>query len=75
MAYGPGSGLDLIDHLGLHRELDGYHLFHAARADLLRRAGKLADAGHAYRRALDLVGNETEREYLEDRLAEVSSVA
>ncbi len=69
MAYGPAAGLALIDQLD---GLDGYHLFHAARADLLRRQGKRRDAAKAYRRALGLVGNEPERRYLEKRLAEVT---
>jgi len=49
--------------------LDGYHYFHAARADLLRRAGKPDAARAAYRRALALAGNAAERAFLEGRLA------
>jgi RNA polymerase sigma-70 factor (ECF subfamily) len=51
--------------------LDEYHLFHAARADLLRRLGALDEAEQSYTRALELVGNESERRFLERRLAEV----
>ena len=47
-----------------------YHLFHAARADLLRRAGRGPEASHAYRRAIDLTANARERELLERRLGE-----
>ena len=50
--------------------LDRYHLFHAARADLLRRLGRAEEAAAAYRRAIDLCGNDVERRYLERRLAE-----
>jgi RNA polymerase sigma-70 factor, ECF subfamily len=66
MSAGPRRGLALIDELG---GLDQYHLFHAARADLLRRLGSAAGAAEAYRRALALTGNTIERAYLERRLA------
>jgi RNA polymerase sigma-70 factor (ECF subfamily) len=69
MADGPARGLALVDEL--EGELDGYHLFHAARADLLRRLERREEAAAAYRRALDLVANPNERTYLERRLAEV----
>ena len=69
MSEGPGRGLALIDTLGASGELDRYHLFHAARADILRRLGSFEDAAEAYRRALALIGNDVERAYLERRLA------
>jgi RNA polymerase sigma-70 factor (ECF subfamily) len=69
MSEGPGRGLALIDALGASGELDRYHLFHAARADILRRLGSFEDAAEAYRRALALIGNDVERAYLERRLA------
>lgn len=47
------------------------HLFHAARADMLRRLGSFEAAAHAYRRALALMANSVERAYLERRLAEL----
>ena len=53
--------------------LDRYHLFHAARADLLRRLGRSEEAAEAYRRALELCGNDVERRYLERRLAEATA--
>jgi RNA polymerase sigma-70 factor, ECF subfamily len=71
MRDGPEDGLELIDRIGSSGELDDYHLLHAARADLLRRLGRRSEASLAYRRALELVGNETERGYLTRRLAEV----
>jgi RNA polymerase sigma-70 factor (ECF subfamily) len=66
MADGPAAGLALLEPLG--GDLDGYHLFHAARADLLRRLGRDDDAVSAYRRALELATNEAERRFLERRL-------
>ncbi len=48
-------------------DLDGYHLFHATRAEMLRRSGQSDAADAAYGRALELVGNQTERRFLEDR--------
>ncbi|MGW4928880.1 RNA polymerase sigma factor [Agromyces sp. NPDC004153] len=59
---GPAAGLDAIDRLG--EPLDGYHAFHAARGDLLRRLGRSAEARAAYDRAIDLAGNSAERAYL-----------
>jgi len=71
MADGPDRGMPLVD--ALAEELGGYHLFHSARADLLRRLGRRDEAAAAYRRALNLASNETERAFLERRLAEVST--
>jgi RNA polymerase sigma-70 factor (ECF subfamily) len=61
----------MIDVLGDAGELERYYLFYAARADILRRLGRLAEAGGAYERALGLATNKTERRYLERRLGEV----
>jgi RNA polymerase sigma-70 factor, ECF subfamily len=60
------AGLAAIDELG---ELDGYVYYHAARADLLRRLGRNAEAELAYRRALALAGSSPEQRFLEHRLA------
>jgi RNA polymerase sigma-70 factor (ECF subfamily) len=62
-------GLALMDGL---EGLGGYHLLHAARADLLRRLDRRDEAAASYRRALELTANEPETRYLERRLAEVS---
>jgi RNA polymerase sigma-70 factor (ECF subfamily) len=70
MADGPPAGLALLDRLG--GALDAYHPFHAARADLLRREGRRADAAGAYRRALELAGTEPERTFLAARLRELT---
>jgi RNA polymerase sigma-70 factor (ECF subfamily) len=68
MADGPDAGLALMDPLA--SELDRYHLFHAARADLLRRSGRTVEAEAAYRKALALVTNPVERRYLMRRVLE-----
>ena len=66
------DGLALLDALAAQKELAEFHLLPAARADLLRRLGRLGDAAEAYRRALALATNDVERRYLRRRLAEVS---
>ena len=71
MVDGPAAALALIDQLAANGELDEYHLLHAARADLLRRIGSSSEAARSYERALTLVTNESERRFLERRLAEV----
>ena len=71
MAEGPIRGLALLEQLAGDARLDGYHLYHAARADLLRRAGWRDDAADAYQMALELAENKVERDYLQSRLAEV----
>jgi RNA polymerase sigma-70 factor (ECF subfamily) len=71
-ADGPEHGLQLLDAI---TGLDEYHLFHASRADLLRRLEHHEDAARAYRAALELTANETERRYLEGRLREVEAKA
>ena len=71
MAEGPVSGLALLDKLADSAVLDHYYLFHAARADLLRRAGWPEAAAAAYRRALALAQNHAEQTFLRQRLAEV----
>jgi len=69
MAESPQAAFELID--SLTPKLDSYHLFHATRADLLRRVGTSEEAIHSYRRALELVTNNSERRFLERRLNEV----
>jgi RNA polymerase sigma-70 factor (ECF subfamily) len=70
MAEGPAAALALLDELAASGELDTYHLFHAARADMLRRLGRTETAAKYYRRALELATNESERRFLEKRLRE-----
>ena len=69
MARGPEAGLALMDELV--EELDGYHLLHSARADLLRRLGRRDEASAAYEKALALAANPVERAFLERRLSEL----
>jgi RNA polymerase sigma-70 factor, ECF subfamily len=70
LAHGEEFGLELM--APLDGELDGYHLLHSARADLLRRLGRDEEAAESYTRALDLVTQPAQREFLERRLAEVT---
>ena len=62
---GPAPALALVDEL----ELSGYYLYHAIRADLLRRLGRDADARVAFDTAIELTDNSTERDFLERRRA------
>jgi RNA polymerase sigma-70 factor (ECF subfamily) len=71
MREGPSAGLALIDAILGRGDLSGYHLAHAARADLCRRLGRIADARASYERALSLTEQEPERRFLERRLAEL----
>ena len=73
MADGPQPALELVDALAAAGDLDAHHLLHATRADLLRRLGATDAAARSYARALELVGNDSERRFLEKRLREVSS--
>ena len=70
---GLAQGLSLIDVLGSSGELEGYYLFHAARADVLRRLDRQREAAGAYRRALALATNRVEQNYLRRRLAQLES--
>ncbi|OAN93693.1 RNA polymerase subunit sigma-24 [Marinobacter sp. EhC06] len=67
----PADGLQLLEELMSHKAFAGYHLFHAARADLQRRAGNLEEARQSYERALGLVSQGPERRFLERRLTEL----
>jgi RNA polymerase sigma-70 factor (ECF subfamily) len=69
---GPPAGLALIDAILERGQLHGYHLAHAARADLLRRLGRTAEARAAYRRALQLTRQEPERRFIRRRLRELA---
>jgi RNA polymerase sigma-70 factor, ECF subfamily len=71
MVDGPEEGLLLLDAIAARGELDGYHLLHAARADLLRRLGRRDDARAAYLLALSRASVEPERRFLERRLSEL----
>lgn len=72
-AYGEEAGLRLLDDLDSRGVLPDYHLLPAARADLLRRLDRTAEAADAYRRALDLAGNPAEQRFLARRLKEAEA--
>jgi RNA polymerase sigma-70 factor, ECF subfamily len=74
MVAGPAEGLRRIDALVAGGALADYHLLPAARADLLRRLGRLPEAAVAYRQALALVGNQSDRRFLQRRLSEVTDL-
>ena len=69
---GPQQALEVIDGLEAAGDLNGYHLLHATRADLLRRMERNEEAATSYRRALELVTNETERRFLTKRLEQLN---
>jgi RNA polymerase sigma-70 factor (ECF subfamily) len=73
MGNGLARGLRLIEELEASGELDGYHLLPAAKADVLRRLGRHAEAAAAYEQALSLVTHAAERRYLQRRLREVQA--
>lgn len=74
MARGPEAGLRLMDEIEVEGSLARYHLLHASRADLLRRAGRLNEAATSYRRAFELCSNPVELRYLQRRLKEVTTL-
>jgi len=73
MVAGPEEGLAWISAIEARERLDDYYLLPAARADLLRRAGRNAEAAVDYRRAIELTANAAERKYLERRMREVTA--
>lgn len=72
MAAGPRAGLALVDGIEARHELDGYHLLHATRAELLVRADEAAAAVSSYERAVAACTNPAERAHLERRLATIA---
>jgi RNA polymerase sigma-70 factor (ECF subfamily) len=75
MVDGPETALGLIDAIAASGDLDDHHLMHSARADMLRRLGRFAEASGSYTRALELAGSAGERRFLEGRLRQVQSLA
>jgi RNA polymerase sigma factor (sigma-70 family) len=73
MAFGPAAGLDLVDALVDEPSLKAYHLLPAVRGDLLRKLGRLAEAGAEFKRAALLTDNARERELLHRRVAECAA--
>jgi RNA polymerase sigma-70 factor (ECF subfamily) len=72
MRDGPAAGLGLIDAILKRGDLAGYHLAHAARADLCRRLGRGAEARVSYEKALELSQQEPEKRFLRRRIAEIA---
>jgi RNA polymerase sigma-70 factor (ECF subfamily) len=72
MRDGPEAGLALVEAILERGELADYRLAHAARADLYRRLGRVADARAAYEKALAMTRQEAEQRFLKKRLAELS---
>ncbi len=70
MAVGPDRGLAIVNGLVEDGELDGYHLLHSTRAELLRRVGRDDEASTEFKRALELATNEVDRRYLAKRLSD-----
>src|SRR5207253_3167485 len=70
MAEGPAAGLLLVDEIVESGQLEDYQWLHSARADLLRRLYRRAEAAESYRRALSLATNPIDRRFLERRLEE-----
>ena len=75
MAYGPAAGLEVIDALATEPTLRSYYLLPSVRGDLLRKLGRLAEAGDEFERAASLTQNERERKLLLRRAAECAAGA
>jgi RNA polymerase sigma-70 factor (ECF subfamily) len=71
IAQGPAAGLAELDEPALAEPLARYHLYHAARADFLRRLERWTEAGEAYSRALEFATNPAEQTFLAGRLRDV----
>jgi len=72
MRDGPDAGVALIDAILGRGDLTDYHLAHSARAELLRKAGRIKEARPSYERAIELAKQETQRRFLQTRLDEIS---
>ena len=73
MSAGLAEGLKQIEQVGASGQLDRYYLYHAARADILRRIGRKKESATAYSKSLELATNKVEQQYLRRRLAEVQN--
>jgi RNA polymerase sigma-70 factor, ECF subfamily len=73
MADGPAAGLSTLDSVGRHPQLSRWPQLHIARADLLRRLGRTAEALEAYRTALRLGPSEPERAFIARRIEQLAS--
>lgn len=75
MSEGFEQGLAIIDGILRSGDLERYHLAHSARADFLRRLGRIAEAIEAYERALSLCQQEPEQNFLRKRISELTAAA
>jgi RNA polymerase sigma-70 factor (ECF subfamily) len=75
MAFGPDRALPILEELAAADALPGYHFLPAARADALRRLGRREEAEAAYREALSLAPNRTERAFLDGRIRSLTRAA
>lgn len=73
MSEGLERGLSFVESAGMDGKLENYYLFHASRADLLRRLHRLDEARDAYTRALSLTTNHVEQKYIRSRLEELTN--
>jgi len=73
MSEGADRGLRLLEKAGADGALENYYLFHASRADLLRRLNRFDEAASSYTTALSLTTNEVEQKYIQRRLKELRS--
>ena len=73
MATGPEGGLAIVDSLVVRGELQGYHLLHSTRGELLHRLGRTDEAAVEFSRAIELATNDVDRRHLARRLAELST--
>ncbi len=73
MSDSPETGLRLIEAIGAQRKLNNYYLYHASRADLLRRLNHLDEASAAYKQALALTANQVEQDFIRRRLQQISA--
>ncbi|HKB50585.1 MAG TPA: RNA polymerase sigma factor [Solirubrobacterales bacterium] len=73
MAFGPEGGLELVEALTAEGSLEGYHLLHSVRADLLAKLGRSAEAREEFERAAAMTENTRERELLLQRAHIVAS--
>jgi RNA polymerase sigma-70 factor (ECF subfamily) len=72
MAEGPAAGLVILDAVGHHPQLERWPQLHVARADLLRRLGRIGEATEAYRTALQLEPSQPERRFIQKRLRQLT---
>ena len=72
MAYGPQSGLELVDALLAEPALSAYHLLPSVRGDLLEKLGRLSEARAEFARAAELAGNARDRTFLLERAAKAA---